>query len=1018
MALYHGTAFGLAAYDGQQLVGFGGINTAPGGSLAQTFTTVVGQNYVVTYYVGQSGTGNFSLTGTAFDALGNLLASNRCVSVSQTWIERQLGFTAPTTNTTIVFMDTSVADIQGADVGLSAVSVAGGPAPSLPVITTSPVSQAVSAGAPATFTASASGGPSTVQWYLVNYLGTNAVAGAISNTLNVTAGAATAGGYYAVFSNTAGSATTSTADLGVTGLAFVNGSFTSPIVSGGMGLNPGDTELTGWTIGGPGGNMALYHGTAFGLAAYDGQQLVGFGGINTAPGGSLAQTFTTVVGQNYVVTYYVGQSGTGNFSLTGTAFDALGNLLASNRCVSVSQTWIERQLGFTAPTTNTTIVFMDTSVADIQGADVGLSAVSVAGGPAPSLPVITTSPVSQAVSAGAPATFTASASGGPSTVQWYLVNYLGTNAVAGAINNTLNVIAGSTTAGGYFAVFNNTVGSATTSTAELAVTGLAFVNGSFEIINHAAISSGNSAALYPGDTWLTGWTVGGPGSGDLAVQNGPGDSGTLNPYDGQQWIIFNAGNTAPGGILSQSFTTTVGESYSVSFAVGRAGSGAISLTATALAADSTVLASNYCVPPTSGVWTIFQMGFTALTTNTTLVFKDTSTVTVAVDMALDDVTVVGEPTTGVPVVVTWPASQTVNAGTVVSFSASAAGSPSTLQWYFGTNEVSGAAGTVSPLTVTASDGTAGNYVAVFSNSFGMATTMVAVLTVVDPPVITISPASQAVAAGTPVTFTAAASGSPSAVQWYFGTSAIAGGTGTNLTFTAFGSAAGNYKAVFSNGAGTATTAVATLTVNAGPFTNGGFELINNHTALAGNSATTILPGSTWLNNWSVGGCAGHTAVAKGSYYGFAPYEGQQFLVFAAGGGSVSQIFATLPGVHYALSLAAGKYDGTGAVSVTAAVWADDGTLLSSNQFAPASGAWTLYPFGFTATTTNTTLVLTDTSTGTYSLDVALDDVTLVSAPVIVDLAVEPDEPDRDDGDVHGVGQRQSGDGAMVSRASR
>ena len=87
-------------------------------------------------------------------------------------------------------------------------------------------------------------------------------------------------------------------------------------------------------------------------------------------------------------------------------------------------------------------------------------------------------------------------------------------------------------------------------------------------------------------------------------------------------------------------------------------------------------------------------------------------------------------------------------------------------------------------------------------------------------------------------------------------------------------------------------------------------------------------------------------MVKGSYAGFAPYEGQQFLAFAAGGGSVSQVFATPPGVHYALSLAAGKYGSAGVVSVTAAVWADDGTLLSSNQFTPASGAWALYPFGF------------------------------------------------------------------------
>jgi hypothetical protein len=117
-----------------------------------------------------------------------------------------------------------------------------------------------------------------------------------------------------------------------------------------------------------------------------------------------------------------------------------------------------------------------------------------------------------------------------------------------------------------------------------------------------------------------------------------GTEGGLNPYDGQQWINFNGNNTAPGGILSQTFTTVIGRSYKVSFAVGGVGSGNVSLTATALALNSLLLASNYCVP-TSGVWTLFQLAFIAVSTNTTLVFTDTSVATVAVDIALDGVTV-------------------------------------------------------------------------------------------------------------------------------------------------------------------------------------------------------------------------------------------------------------------------------------------------------------------------------------------------------------------------------------------
>ena len=200
-------------------------------------------------------------------------------------------------------------------------------------------------------------------------------------------------------------------------------------------------------------------------------------------------------------------------------------------------------------------------------------------------------------------------------------------------------------------------------------------------------------------------------------------------------ILFNGGNTTPGGSLAQTFTTTVGQYYAVSFAEAQNNPGTMSVTATAVALDNSLLASNYCVPASPGAWSLFQLNFTATTTNTTLVFTDTSLDSVAVDNMLDDITAVSEPTNGIPVIVTSPVSQTANSGATVSFSASAAGSPSTLQWYLGTNPVTGAGGTASPLVVMASDATAGSYTAVFTNSYGSATSAVAVLTVIDPPVM-------------------------------------------------------------------------------------------------------------------------------------------------------------------------------------------------------------------------------------------------------------------------------------------
>jgi len=94
-----------------------------------------------------------------------------------------------------------------------------------------------------------------------------------------------------------------------------------------------------------------------------------------------------------------------------------------------------------------------------------------------------------------------------------------------------------------------------------------------------------------------------------------------------------------------------------------------------------------------------------------------------------------------------------------------------------------------------------------------------------PPAIITQPANQTVNAGQTATFTAAATGSPTpTVQWQMSTgggafSNVSGATSTSttLSFTTALSQNGNqYRAVFTNAAGPATTTAATLTVNAVP----------------------------------------------------------------------------------------------------------------------------------------------------------------------------------------------------------
>jgi Ricin-type beta-trefoil lectin domain/Immunoglobulin I-set domain len=185
-----------------------------------------------------------------------------------------------------------------------------------------------------------------------------------------------------------------------------------------------------------------------------------------------------------------------------------------------------------------------------------------------------------------------------------------------------------------------------------------------------------------------------------------------------------------------------------------------------------------------------------------------------------------------PTISMQPTNQTVTAGQTATFTAAATGSPTpTVQWQVSTdsgvtfNNVSGATSTTLSFT-TALSQNGYQYRAVFTNSAGTATTTAATLTVNSPtpPTITTQPTNQTVSAGQTATFTAAATGSPTpTVQWQVSTdsgatfSNVSGATSTTLSFTTALSQNGyQYRAVFTNAAGTATTTAAMLTVNAAP----------------------------------------------------------------------------------------------------------------------------------------------------------------------------------------------------------
>jgi hypothetical protein len=183
-----------------------------------------------------------------------------------------------------------------------------------------------------------------------------------------------------------------------------------------------------------------------------------------------------------------------------------------------------------------------------------------------------------------------------------------------------------------------------------------------------------------------------------------------------------------------------------------------------------------------------------------------------------------------PVVTANPANLTVSPGQNVSFTASASGTPSPhVQWQVSTDggkhfhNIAGATANVLSFAATASE-TGCLYRAVFTNRLGKATTSAATLTVAagSAPVITTQPTDQNVTTLSTVTLTADASSSPTAtVQWQMSNDGgqtftdIVGATSTTLTFAAAAPGVLQYRAIFANPLGSATTNVATVTVTGG-----------------------------------------------------------------------------------------------------------------------------------------------------------------------------------------------------------
>ncbi len=225
-------------------------------------------------------------------------------------------------------------------------------------------------------------------------------------------------------------------------------------------------------------------------------------------------------------------------------------------------------------------------------------------------------------------------------------------------------------------------------------------------------------------------------------------------------------------------------------------------------------------------------------TKTNVQAADAATYTVRVTNSQGNVTSNGAVLTlaVAPSITTQPQSKTVTAGTAVTFTVVASGTPApTYQWKKGGTNISGATN-ASYSIASPQLADAGSYTVVATNMAGSVTSNTATLTVNAAPVITTQPQSQTVTVGSAVTFTVVVTGFPAPTyQWKKGGTNISGATNASYSIASVATGdAGSYTVVATNSQGNVTSSAATLTVNTAPaFTT----QPQNQTVTTGSSAT-------------------------------------------------------------------------------------------------------------------------------------------------------------------------------------
>jgi large repetitive protein len=673
------------------------------GTISQAITTVIGQTYTLTYQLGITGTSGKKQRLLA-SAVGNasLLSESREITstsnTNSTWALQTLSFTADSTTTTLTLADNSGTlsgtNGQASDLLLDDVKVvaAAGNSP--------PVASADSYTATQNLTLNIS-----VPGVLSN--DTDAQSDPLTAVLNVgpTHGSLTLNSngsfsYTPTTGYTGADSFTYRANDGVANSGIVTVSITvnapASLTNGGFELgSPADFgTLTGWTITGTGSFPPS--GYSEHLPAYnpeEGIRLALFNAGGNIFDGTISQSISTTPGQAYTLTYKLGITGT-----LGKKQKVLVTAVGNTTLVSVPEeitalsgtasTWALKTVNFTADSNTTLLTFADNSGTlsgtNAQQSDLLLDDVAIAlntGNTAPSAVAdsyATTQNLTLNVSAPGVLSNDTDAQSDPLTAVLDTTvshgsltlnsngsfTYVPTTGYTGADSFTYHANDGS---------LNSSI--VTVSIAVNAPSNNKVTNGSFETGSPADFGA------------LTGWTITGT---NTAPPFAPVGYTTHSPgyvaTQGTRLALFNAGGNTFDGTISQTFPTTVGQSYTLTFQLGITGTlGRVqSVQVSATGASSLITGPNGLKSVTSNsntasFFALQTITFVADSTSTTLTFADASSSAngTTSDLLLDDVqvvetlnvrllTVTSSPSTGFAVTVS-PADLSSNSNGVTNF---------------------------------------------------------------------------------------------------------------------------------------------------------------------------------------------------------------------------------------------------------------------------------------------------------------------------------------------------------------